>query len=110
MSTAILTFGKFPCISFTKKFRIMADDTSSPFFLTLSTASVTEMGFKPTTTWPVWLNGWLFIYKLNGCSFESRCGHLNFRYHVCFVQEVPDIQATIECKFTLKRAIEMIIT
>ena len=26
--------------------------------------------------WPVWLNGWVFGYKLNGCGFESRCCHL----------------------------------
>ena len=26
--------------------------------------------------WPVWLNGWVFIYELNGCGFESRCCHL----------------------------------
>ena len=23
--------------------------------------------------WPVWLNGWVFIYKLSGCWLESRC-------------------------------------
>ena len=22
--------------------------------------------------WPVWLNGWVFVYKLSGCGFESR--------------------------------------
>ena len=27
--------------------------------------------------WPVWLNGWVFIYELSGCGFESRCCHLN---------------------------------
>ena len=49
-------------------------------------------GFKPTTTqfvneqstiepnWPVCLNGWVFVYKLSGWGFESRCCHLNFRY------------------------------
>ena len=25
---------------------------------------------------PVWLNGWLFVYELNGCGFESTCSHL----------------------------------
>ena len=30
-----------------------------------------------STIWPVWLNGWVFIYELNGCGFESTCGHLN---------------------------------
>ena len=28
--------------------------------------------------WPVWLNGWVFVYELSGCEFESRCSHLNF--------------------------------
>ena len=39
--------------------------------------------------WPVWLNGWVFVYKLSGCGFESRCFHLNFRYRTCFEQGVP---------------------
>ena len=28
--------------------------------------------------WPVWLNGWVFLYELSGCGFESRCSDLNF--------------------------------
>ena len=39
--------------------------------------------------WPVWLNGWVFVYELNGCGFESSCSHLNFRFRACFEQEVP---------------------
>ena len=39
--------------------------------------------------WPVWLNGWVFVYELNGCGFESRCSHLNFRIRACFEQGVP---------------------
>ena len=27
--------------------------------------------------WPVWLNGWVFVYELNSCGFESCCFHLN---------------------------------
>ena len=38
--------------------------------------------------WQVWLNGWVFIYKPNGCRFESHCCHLNFRYGTCFEQGV----------------------
>ena len=26
--------------------------------------------------WPVWLNGWVFVYELRGCGFESNCRHL----------------------------------
>ena len=39
--------------------------------------------------WPIWLNGWVFVYKLSGSEFEWRCNHLNFRYPVCFEQGVP---------------------
>ena len=34
--------------------------------------------------WPVWLNGWVFIYKLSGCGFKLRCCHSNFKYGACF--------------------------
>ena len=36
--------------------------------------------------------------------------HLNFRYQACFEQESLDIQATIECGFTLKRVHDIIRT
>ena len=26
--------------------------------------------------WPVWLNGWVFVYELSGCGFEFSCSHL----------------------------------
>ena len=26
--------------------------------------------------WPVWLNGWVFVYELNGCGFKSRYCHI----------------------------------
>ena len=26
--------------------------------------------------WPVWLNGWVFVYELSGCGFESSWSHL----------------------------------
>ena len=26
--------------------------------------------------WLVWLNGWVFLYELSGCGFESCCCHL----------------------------------
>ena len=34
--------------------------------------------------WPVWPNGWVFVYKIISCEFESRCSHLNFGYSACF--------------------------
>ena len=31
----------------------------------------------------------VFVYELICCGFESRCSHLNLRYHTCFEQGVP---------------------
>ena len=31
--------------------------------------------------WPVWLNGWVFVYEVNGRGFEFRCCHLNKGFH-----------------------------
>ena len=39
--------------------------------------------------WPVWLNGWMIVYELSCCGFESRCSHLNFRFRACFEQGAP---------------------
>ena len=40
-------------------------------------------------TWPLWLNGWVFVYELSGCGFKSSCSHLNIRFRACFEQGVP---------------------
>ena len=60
--------------------------------------------------WPVWLNGWVFVYELSGCRFESRCSHLNFRFRACFEQGVPWHSGTMECGFTPKSVRDMIRT
>ena len=39
--------------------------------------------------WLVCPNGWVLVYELSGCGFESRCSHLIFRYGACFEQGVP---------------------
>ena len=52
--------------------------------------------------WPVSLNGWLFVYELIDCGFESRC--------TCFEQEFLDTKATSECRFTLKCVRDMTLT
>ena len=59
---------------------------------------------------PVWLNGWVFVYELSCCGFESHCSPLNFRDHLSDEQDVLDIQATIECRFTLECVRDMIRT
>ena len=28
-------------------------------------------------TWPVWINGWVFLYELSGYGFESHWSHIN---------------------------------
>ena len=38
--------------------------------------------------WPVWPNGWVFVYELSGSGFETSCSHLNFRFRACFKQGV----------------------
>ena len=37
---------------------------------------------------PVWLNGWMFVYELSSCWFESRCYHLKFSYGTSIEQEI----------------------
>ena len=58
----------------------------------------------------IWPNGWVFIYELGGCAFESHFSHLSFRFRTCFCKEFFTIQATIECGFILKCVHEMIKT
>ena len=31
---------------------------------------------------PVWLNGWVFVYELSRCGFESRYCHISFCVHI----------------------------
>ena len=38
---------------------------------------------------PIWPNGWVFVYELSGSGFESSCSHLNFRLRACIEQGVP---------------------
>ena len=39
--------------------------------------------------WPVWLNDWVFVYRLSDCGLESCCSHLNFRFRTIFEQGFP---------------------
>ena len=39
--------------------------------------------------WPVWLNDWVFVYKLSGCGFESHCSHLYSLVYNSFYQKGP---------------------
>ena len=40
-------------------------------------------------TQPVWRNGYMFVYELSSCGFESSCSHLNFKFRACVEQGVP---------------------
>ena len=60
--------------------------------------------------WPVLLNGWMFVYKLSGCGFESRCCHLKFKFTHVSSNKFLDIQATVECRLTLKNVRGMMVT
>ena len=54
--------------------------------------------------WPVWLNGWVFIYKLSGCGFVLRCSHATLNITSVSRKKLLEIHTTIECGFTLKDA------
>ena len=59
---------------------------------------------------PVWLNGWVFVYELSSCGFQSRYSHLHFRYGTCFKQRAHWARTAIECRFTLKLVCDMLVT
>ena len=56
-----------------------------------------------TQPFTLWLNGWVFVYELSGCGFESSCSHLNFRFRACFEQGVRWHSSSYTVWFTLKR-------
>ena len=31
---------------------------------------------RKSVIWPVWQNGWVFVYELSDCGFEYRCCHI----------------------------------
>ena len=54
-------------------------------------------------TWSVYPNGWVFVSELSDSRFGSSCSYLNVRSRARFEQGTPNIQATIERGFTVKR-------
>ena len=50
------------------------------------------------------------LYELSGSGFESSCSHLTSDFAPASSKGFFDIQATIECGFTLKRVLDMIRT
>ena len=68
---------------------------------TLHRLSTLFQRLNDSNDWPVWLNGWVFVYELSGCGFESRCCHLNFRCGACFVQGVPWHSGKLQSAYSL---------
>ena len=61
-------------------------------------------------TRPVWLNGWVFLYEISGCGFESRCSHLKLQmWSLLWARSSLTFSQTIECRSTLKLVRVMII-
>ena len=52
----------------------------------------------------------MFVFELSGCGFQSRCSYETSDIVPVSSNEFLDIQATIECGFTLKRVRDMIRT
>ena len=63
--------------------------------------------------WLIWPNGWVFVYELSGCGFESSRSHSRSRvqsqsdFAPASSNEFLDIQITIECGFSLKRVLDI---
>ena len=57
-------------------------------------------------------NGWVLVFELSSCGFESRCSHFAETSDIAPVssEEFLDIQTTIKCGFTLKCVHDMIRT
>ena len=54
--------------------------------------------------WPVWLDGWVFVYELSGCGFESYCNHniwkLYFDFNCCeFAVGEIDLPTFLKIKY-----------
>ena len=47
--------------------------------------------------WPVWLNGWTFVYEISDSGFEPSSSHLTSDFPSASSKEFLDSQATIEC-------------
>ena len=57
--------------------------------------------------WTVWLNGWVFVYELRGCGFESSWSHLIFA--PASSKEFLDIQASEHSDQHFKNLWEIIV-
>ena len=59
---------------------------------TYSQMHLTDMKWQHSSIiWQDWLNGWVFVYKLSGCGFESYCSNLK-QVHDLTKTSVKDIK------------------
>ena len=56
--------------------------------------------------WPVWLNGWVFVYELSGCGFESRCGHYWITVSGIFLSVLTRNSTLSRCTLTLQKKVD----
>ena len=52
---------------------------SKYFWIHLLRGSI-DLNKSSQSSWPVWLNGRVFVNELSGCRFKSRCCHHNFTW------------------------------
>ena len=45
-------------------------------FMVITELLKSNSNMNSNMTWSVLLNGWVFVYELSGCGFESHCYHL----------------------------------
>ena len=49
--------------------------------------------------WSVWPNAWVFVYKLSGCGFKSRCSQLNNRWCL-YIEHFTSFNIILEIHFS----------
>ena len=70
----------FYAITFFHKLLLNDEPCSHFFFLLLTCLKMQNESQLIKLIRPVWLNGWVFVYELSCCGFESRCSLLKRHY------------------------------
>ena len=78
--------------------------------------SIDKYSQQGSIIYSVWLNGWVFVSKLNGCGFESCCCHLKVfwdKIETAFILLMRSIWINYEKKQTnlaYKKFTEVLLT
>ena len=75
---------KFHCRQLNLRYCVCLENRFSSYHIRRDTYSK-----HSSIIWPILRNGWVFVYKLSGCGFESLCCHLNTRRCAWGQQGVP---------------------